>query len=34
MNYVYENGFAIGYISGDYFIQYPAPIPANLLAGD
>ena len=31
MNYVYENGFAIGYMQGDVLILYPAPINAALL---
>lgn len=31
MNYVYENGRAIGYMSGDRFIAFPTPILAHLL---
>lgn len=31
MNYVYENGFAIGYMNGDNLILFPSPIKANLL---
>lgn len=29
MNYVYDSeGRAIGYMLGDYFIAFPAPLPA------
>ena len=31
MNYIYENGFAIGYMNGDYMVRFCAPIPAHLL---
>lgn len=30
-NYVYQNGFAIGYMNGDKLIRLPAPIKAELL---
>lgn len=32
VNYVYENGFAIGYMKGDLFIRFITPIRAKLLA--
>lgn len=31
MNYVYENGYAIGYMNGDTLIRFCSPIAANLL---
>ncbi len=31
MNYIYQNGFAIGYMHGDIEILFCAPIPENLL---
>ena len=31
MNYVYENGFAIGYMDGKYFIRFAMPIRQDLL---
>lgn len=30
MNYVYENGYAIGYMSGETFIMFVTPIRADL----
>jgi len=30
-NYVYENGFAIGYMHGDKLVLLPAPIKTSLL---
>jgi len=30
-NYVYENGYAIGYMNGNDFIRFCSPIPFNLL---
>jgi len=30
-NYVYQNGFAIGYMDGDKMIYFTSPIPAHLL---
>lgn len=29
MNYVFENGFAIGYMNGDKLIRFVLPIPAR-----
>lgn len=31
MNYVYENGYAIGYMNGDRFVEFVTPIKAGLL---
>ena len=31
MNYVYVNGYCIGYMLGDVLIRYSAPIPADLM---
>lgn len=31
MNYVYENGYAIGYLNGDKLFRFSAPIRAALL---
>lgn len=31
MNYIYENGYAIGYMQGDREILFAAPILASLL---
>lgn len=31
MNYVYENGYAIGYMQGNVLIRFAAPINAALL---
>lgn len=30
MNYVYENGYAIGYMNGDIFVMFVSPIRADL----
>jgi hypothetical protein len=30
-NYIYENGFAIGYMNGDKLVRFAAPIKASLL---
>ena len=30
-NYIYENGFAVGYMNGEQTILFPAPIAAHLL---
>ena len=30
-NYIYENGYAIGYMNGDRLIRFAAPIAAHLL---
>jgi hypothetical protein len=30
-NYIYSNGFAIGYMNGDTLIRFTSPIPAHLL---
>jgi hypothetical protein len=30
-NYIYQNGFAIGYMNGDKLIRFSAPIAAHLL---
>ncbi len=32
MLYVYENGFAIGYMDGDRFVRFLTPIRAEMLA--
>lgn len=34
MNYVYKDGYAIGYMSGEVFIEFCTPIKVGLLAGD
>lgn len=31
MNYVYENGYAIGYMNGERLIRFITPIRADLL---
>lgn len=31
MNYVYENGYAVGYMNDDKLIYFTAPIPAHVL---
>jgi hypothetical protein len=33
MNYVFENGMAIGYMDGDRFINFLIPIKAWMLEG-
>jgi hypothetical protein len=30
-NYIYSNGFAIGYMNGNKLIHFASPIPAHLL---
>lgn len=32
LNYVYENGYAIGYMNGERFVRFLTPIKAELLA--
>jgi hypothetical protein len=32
MLYVFENGFAIGYVDGDRFERFITPIPAAMLS--
>lgn len=31
MNYVFENGFAVGYMDGERFVRFTTPINAALL---
>lgn len=31
MQYVYENGLAIGYMDGDRFVRFATPIKAEML---
>jgi hypothetical protein len=31
MNYVYKNGFAIGYMCGDVFVRFVSPVPIRNL---
>ena len=31
MNYIYKNGYAIGYMNGDQFIKFPNPIKVELI---